>query len=287
MKQKKRRKDDETNVKIRNDSKNQVYLIKELLKSLLLLRRSHSACSLKGVENKDAHLKKLKYQSRPTSLLPIMKRATQLLTLVPNDVKGVAKLLGDGGSVAALAEQRVDGLLVVPVLLGGHFGQVGGTARLSALVLEFDADAVRADLPVAPRVYGLKVGEKRDAAVELGELLLADRVETRVSDGAGERVLAQAVVQIEGLEGADAAAQTLLASDVPGDKEWKLVVRKGRRMTRLLGAVEMRVEHVEAIIDHVVAYGAFRGRGAGMRRQLLCFSRRVHKVLQRVGIAGR
>ena len=60
-------------------------------------------------------------------------------------------------------------------------------------------------------------------------------------------------MQTERCECADAAAQAFLASNVPGDKERKLVVGKARLARLLVRFVQVVVEHVEAEVDHIVA----------------------------------
>ena len=84
------------------------------------------------------------------SFLPIAERTLQSLALVARHRQLIAQLVGDVRLVAALAQQRVDRLHVVPVLLVSDLGQVGSAAPLAFLVGELDADAVFADLPLGP-----------------------------------------------------------------------------------------------------------------------------------------
>lgn len=107
--------------------------------------------------------------------------------------------------------------------------------------------------PIMPSSSGLKIMQQRNGTVELGQLVLGNRIEPRVADRRRDRILFQTVVQVEWSECADAAAQTLLFARVPRDEQRKLVVGELRcRMIRAL--VQVRVQHVEAIVNHVVAY---------------------------------
>ena len=86
-----------------------------------------------------------------------------------------------------------------------------------------------------------------------------DRIEACVAHSARDGVLLEAVVQVERLKGADAATQTLLATRVPADEERKLHVGKAGLAHMLVDVllIEVRVEHVEAEVDHVVTNDSF------------------------------
>lgn len=61
--------------------------------------------------------------------VPILLVANgDLLTLVARQVDGLAHLVGDGALVAALAQQGVYRLHVVPALLGCYLRQISGSA---------------------------------------------------------------------------------------------------------------------------------------------------------------
>jgi len=75
------------------------------------------------------------------------------------------------------------------------------------VVIERDAEAVDADLPVHGVFDGLEVGEEGDGALQPGQLGGRDGVESRVVQGGGEGVGGEASGEGLGLEGADAAAE--------------------------------------------------------------------------------
>lgn len=93
---------------------------------------------------------------------------------------------------------------------------------------------VRCYYPIVPRLGRFKISQQRDGTIQLGQFIFADRVEACVPKRRRDRVLFETVVQAERRERADAAAQTFLFANVPGDEEWKFVVGElGRRMIEL------------------------------------------------------
>lgn len=104
-----------------------------------------------------------------------------LLACVARQADVLANRVGDHAPIAALAQQRVNRLQVVPVLLCGHLRQVGGRPLAAILIAELNANAMYAHRPVEIVVAVFEVEQQRNADVQLVELLLANRLEAAVS----------------------------------------------------------------------------------------------------------
>lgn len=123
-------------------------------------------------------------------------RHGHLLALVPDQLDGAPDLRGHRALEAALPQQRVDRLDAVPPLLGRHFREVGGGALGALLVVELDADAVHAHLPVQVVLGVLEVAQDGHRHAQARQLLARDGAEAGVSHGAGDSVFPKTTVQI-------------------------------------------------------------------------------------------
>lgn len=105
-------------------------------------------------------------------------------------------------------------------LFGCNFRKVSRGPSVSLFVDELYAYAVHPDLPVQVIPAILEIRQNRNGNAQLGELVLADRIETGILEGARDRVLPQSRLEVHRVEGAYAAPQTLVFSDYPCHKQW-------------------------------------------------------------------
>mmetsp|Transcript_6114 Transcript_6114/g.22452 ORF Transcript_6114/g.22452 Transcript_6114/m.22452 type:complete len:200 (+) Transcript_6114:1759-2358(+) len=127
--------------------------------------------------------------------------------LVARELDAPQQLLVHVPVVPRLAHEGGERLALGPALLARHLRQVGrAAARAARRAAEGDRDAVHSDLPRHAVRSVLEVGEQRDGAGEAAHLPARDGREALVAQRAGERVLAQPLVQRLRAEGADAAA---------------------------------------------------------------------------------
>lgn len=81
-------------------------------------------------------------------VLVVLVGHVDLLGLVARQLDAAPHLGRDVSAIAALPQQRVDRLLLVPALLRGHLRQVRGRALGPTLRHKLDPDAVHAQRPV-------------------------------------------------------------------------------------------------------------------------------------------
>lgn len=141
-----------------------------------------------------------------------------LLTLVARQVDWLPHVVGNGALVATLAQQRVYCLHMVPALLRGYFGKVSGSAFWAFLSQKLYSDTVNTNLPVHVVIAVFKVPKNGNRDVEFVEFVPCDWAEAAVLECTGDGVLPQTWVQVHCIEGANAASQPLVFTDVPSHK---------------------------------------------------------------------
>lgn len=166
-------------------------------------------------------------------------------------------------AVASLADERVDGLLLGPALLGGDLGQVDGRPGHAVRVAKVDHHAVDTHLPGEVVRGRLKVREERYGAAHLLHLALLHRAEALVAQRRSQSVVAERR-NWQRPQASDAAAKitaAVAAPLLPRDKEWAGEVgpESGRGLGR---SPKMGGHDVEAIEDMICA----RDRLFGLRR---------------------
>ena len=101
------------------------------------------------------------------------------LTLVSHEPYRPPDLRGDAALEAALPQEAVNGLGLVPALREWHFRQKGGSLPIPALAEPLYPDAVSAQLPVCPVRPVLEVAEDRDRHVEVYQLVSCNGTEPK------------------------------------------------------------------------------------------------------------
>lgn len=101
------------------------------------------------------------------------------LTLVSHEPYRPPDIRGDGALEAALPQEAVNGLGLVPALREWHFRQKGGSLPVPALAEPLYPDAVSAELPVCPVRPVLEVAEDGYRHVQVGQLVSCNGTEPK------------------------------------------------------------------------------------------------------------
>ena len=182
----------------------------------------------------------------------VVKWHHHFLGPVPSRVDCPQKGGGDFRLIAPLAQQVFDGLPLIPALFLAHLGQVGRRFSVTSLVVELDAQAVHAHLPVEAIAAILEVGQERNGAVQVGELVQAHRRETAVFHWTNNSVLPEALVKRNRRKSTDTTAQLQVLAGLPRDKERESLIGE-RRGSGRHGVVQMGKQDIETVKAHFVA----------------------------------
>ena len=111
----------------------------------------------------------------------VLVRDGDHLTLVSHEPYRPPDLRGDGALEAALPQETVNGLSLVPALRKWHFWQKGGGLPVPALTEPLYPDPVSAELPVCPVCPVLEVAEDGDRHVQVCQLISCNGTEPTIN----------------------------------------------------------------------------------------------------------
>lgn len=173
----------------------------------------------------------------------------QLFGLVAGEFYGSADVGRYDALVAALVQQRVDGLNSVPALFARNFRQVCRCFAVVFLVVKLDTYSVSADLPVKIVMDLLEASQYRDRTVETRKLVLGDWTEPTVLNSTRNCVFSKAAVKVDCAKCSYASSKSPIPANFPCHEQRVCVVFEGR-IFRRIRRMQVAVEYIEAEIAH-------------------------------------